>query len=57
MPTETPPPYFPQSQLSPPDEGRAKKTKMVLFGCLALLLLFLGGTLVGLYYLIRWLFF
>lgn len=57
MPTETPPPYFPQSQLSPPDEGRAKKTKLVLFGCLALLLLFLGGTLVGLYYLIRWLFF
>ena len=57
MPTETPPPYFPQSQLSPPDEGRAKKTKLVLFGCLALLLLFLGGALVGLYYLIRWLFY
>ena len=57
MPTDTPPPYFPQSQLSPPDEGRAKKTKMVLIGCLALLLLFIGGTVVGLYYLIRWLFF
>ncbi len=57
MPTETPPPYFPQSQLSPPDEGRAKKTKLVLIGCLALLLLVLGGTVVGLYFLIRWLFF
>ena len=56
MPTETPPPYFPQSQLSPPDEGRAKKTKLVLIGCLVLLLLTLGGTVLGLYYLIRWLF-
>jgi hypothetical protein len=56
MPTETPPPYFPQNQLSPPDEGRAKKTKLVLFGCLALLLLLLGGFVLGLYYLIRWLF-
>ncbi len=57
MPTETPPPYFPQSQLSPPDEGRAKKTKLVLFGCLALLLLVLAGSVVGIYYLVRWLFF
>ena len=57
MPTETPPPYFPQSQLSPPDEGRAKKTKLVLIGCLALVVLLLGGTVVGLYFLIRWLFF
>ena len=57
MPTETPPPYFPQSQLSPPDEGRARKTKLALFGCLALLLLIIGGSLVGLYFLIRWLFF
>jgi hypothetical protein len=56
MPTETPPPYFPQSQLSPPDEGRARKTKLALFGCLALLLLLLAGSVVGLYYLIRWLF-
>ncbi|HJU54069.1 MAG TPA: hypothetical protein VJ715_05840 [Pyrinomonadaceae bacterium] len=57
MPTETPPPYFPQGQLSPPDEGRARKTKMMLFGCLALLLVVFGGALVGLYFLIRWLFF
>ena len=57
MPTETPPPYFPQNQLSPPDEGRAKKTKLVLFGCLALALILLGGTVLGFYYLIRWLFF
>ena len=57
MPTETPPPYFPQNQLSPPDEGRARKTKIALFGCLALLLLLVGGFVVGIYFLIRWLFF
>jgi hypothetical protein len=57
MPTETPPPYFPQNQLSPPDEGRAKKTKIALIGCLVLLLLVIGGSIVGFYFLIRWLFF
>jgi uncharacterized membrane protein YqjE len=57
MPTDKPPPYFPQNQLSPPNESRARKTKLALFGCLALLLLFIGGSIVGLVYLIRWLFF
>jgi hypothetical protein len=57
MPTSTPPPYFPQSQLSPPDEGRAKKTKIALIGCLTLLIVLIGGSIVGLFYLIRWLFF
>ncbi len=57
MPTNKPPPYFPQNQLSPPDEGRAKKTKIALFGCLALLVLVVGGSLVGLFFLARWLFF
>jgi hypothetical protein len=57
MPTNTPPPYFPQNQLTPPDEGRAKKTKIALFGCLALLLLAIGGSIYGLYRLVRWLFF
>ena len=56
MPTETPPPYFPQNQLSPPDAGRARKTKMMLIGCLVLALLLLAGSVVGIYYLIRWLF-
>jgi hypothetical protein len=57
MPTHIPPPYFPQNQLSPPDEGRAKKTKIALFGCLALLVLAIGGSIIGLFYLVRWLFF
>jgi len=57
MPTDRPPPYFPQNQLSPPDESRARKTKIALIGCLSLLLALVGGTIVGLVYLIRWLFF
>ncbi|MGB8508721.1 MAG: hypothetical protein WCD76_09970 [Pyrinomonadaceae bacterium] len=42
MPTETPPPYFPQDSLSPGDESRYRKLKLAFFGCLALLLLALG---------------
>lgn len=57
MPTDRPPPYFPQNSLSPPDEGRAKKTKLALIGCLALLVVFIVGSIAGLFYLIRWLFF
>ena len=48
-----PPPYFPQSQLSPPDPNRYKKFKLtvalVIFG----LLLIIGGIAFGIYYLVR----
>jgi len=43
MPTATPPPYFPQNPLLPPDENRAKKVKLALAGCLLLLLLCIAG--------------
>lgn len=36
MPTNTPPPYFPQGALIPPDPNRWRKIKGALFGCLAL---------------------
>jgi hypothetical protein len=39
MPTSTPPPYFPQNSLMPPDPNRWRKIKGGLFGCLALVLL------------------
>jgi hypothetical protein len=51
-----PPPYFPQNQLSPPDENRYKKFKFVIAALgvgLALLLVALGF---GVYYLLHWLF-
>jgi len=51
-----PPPYFPQNQLSPPDENRYKKFKFVIAGLILLFVALLGGVGVGIYYLIRWLF-
>lgn len=56
MATYTPPPYFPQSSLSPPDKNRYKKFKLVMIGLGLLLLLLLGGAVVGLVYLFKWLF-
>jgi hypothetical protein len=49
-----PPPYFPQNQLSPSDDNRYKKFKLVI-GLLifAAILLFIGAG-VGIYYLISW---
>jgi hypothetical protein len=51
-----PPPYFPQNQLSPPDENRYKKFKFVVVGLIVALIALLVGGIVGIYYLVRWLF-
>ena len=51
-----PPPYFPQSQLSPPDENRYKKFKFVIAGIILAGLVLLAGLGVGIFYLVRWLF-
>ncbi len=56
MATYTPPPYFPQSSLSPPDKNRYKKFKLAIVGVIFLLLLLLGGAIAGLVYLLKWLF-
>jgi len=47
-----PPPYFPQNQLSPPDENRYKKFKVVVACAVVLLLVLLAGIGFGIYYLI-----
>ena len=41
MATYTPPPYFPQGSLAPPDEKRYKKFKMVAVAGIVILLLLL----------------
>lgn len=56
MATYTPPPYFPQSSLSPPDPHRYRKFKATIFGVALLLLLILAGVVFGAIYLIKWLF-
>lgn len=55
MATYTPPPYFPQSSLSPPDERRYRKFKLIVTGLVILLLAIAGGAITGLVFLIKWL--
>jgi hypothetical protein len=54
MATYTPPPYFPQSSLSPPDEKRYRKFKLMIVGVAVLLLFIVGGAITGIVYLIKW---
>lgn len=51
-----PPPYFPQNQLSPPDEKRYRRFKLLVGAAVLGLLLVLAGVGIGSYYLISWLF-
>ncbi len=56
MATYTPPPYFPQSSLAPPDQNRYKKFKLIIVLAGVLALIFLGGLGVGVWYLVKWVF-
>ena len=51
-----PPPYFPQNQLSPPDEKRYRRFKVFVGVAIAALVLLLIGAGYGIYLLIRNLF-
>ena len=55
MATYTPPPYFPQSSLSPPDPNRYRKFKLVVGGIAVLFLVILALAITGGIYLIKWL--
>jgi len=55
MATYTPPPYFPQSSLSPPDDKRYRRFKLIVAGVIVSVLLVLGGVITGVVYLIKWL--
>ncbi len=56
MATYTPPPYFPQGSLAPPDQNRYKKFKlaMVAIGILLIGLIVAAGF--GIWYLVKWVF-
>jgi hypothetical protein len=47
-----PPPYFPQNQLSPPDENRYRKFKLIVAGAAIVALIVLGLVGYGLYVLV-----
>lgn len=52
MATYTPPPYFPQGSLAPPNKSRYRKFKIVITLAVLLLILLIAGAGVGVYYLI-----
>ena len=53
MPTETPPPYFPQNPLSPGDEKTARKLRLTFYGCVLLAALAVLAAIVGVVYLVK----
>jgi len=55
MSDHRPPPYFPQTQLSPPDPNRFKKFKGVVALLILGALLLLTGAGLAVFYLIKWL--
>jgi len=55
MATYTPPPYFPQGSLSPPDEKRYPKFKLVIAAIVVGVLAIVGGAVTGVIYLVKWL--
>jgi hypothetical protein len=54
MATYTPPPYFPQSSLAPPDKNRYRKFKLVMVLAAILLVLILIGLVIAIWYLLKW---
>jgi hypothetical protein len=53
MATYTPPPYFPQSSLSPPDEKRYRKFKLMVAAAVVSIVAVLGGIVIGIVYLVK----
>jgi hypothetical protein len=53
MATYTPPPYFPQSSLAPPDKHRYLKFKLIVAGAVVLVLLVLAGIVWGVWHLLK----
>ena len=53
MATYTPPPYFPQSSLAPPDKNRYLKFKAAVGGAIVLLLLVVVGIAAAIWYFAR----
>lgn len=53
MATYTPPPYFPQGSLAPPDKNRYKKFKLIVVSVAVLLLLLLVGIGWGVWHLLK----
>ncbi len=53
MATYTPPPYFPQSSLAPPDKHRYLKFKLIVIAIAVVLLGIVGAAIWGIWHLIK----
>jgi nitrate reductase NapE component len=53
MATYTPPPYFPQSSLAPPDKNRYRKFKLLMTLLALVILGVIGAVGFGVWYLIK----
>ena len=53
MATHTPPPYFPQASLSPPDKNRYRKFKFIIALIVLAILACVTGLGLGVWYLVR----
>jgi len=53
MATYTPPPYFPQGSLAPPDQKRYRKFKLILAGICVVLLVILALASVAIWYVVK----
>lgn len=49
MATYTPPPYFPQGSLAPPDKNRYKKFKLIVGAAIVFILLVIGAVIWGIW--------
>jgi hypothetical protein len=45
MATYTPPPYFPQGSLAPPDKNRYRKFKLIVAALIVVLLVIIGAVI------------
>jgi len=55
MATYTPPPYFPQGSLAPPDKGRYRKFKLIMTLLALAVIGLVAGAGYGVWHLIKWL--
>jgi nitrate reductase NapE component len=55
MATYTPPPYFPQGSLAPPNQSRYRKFKLLMTLLAVVMLGIVGAVGYGVWHLIKWL--
>ncbi|HET9711184.1 MAG TPA: hypothetical protein VFP64_04860 [Pyrinomonadaceae bacterium] len=56
MATYTPPPYFPQGSLAPPDKSRYRKFKLIMTLLALVLVLVIAAAGYGIWLLAKWVF-